>query len=46
MKTYKVILINGPVQATMPIKAFGHEHAMRIAQSMGLGRVVRVIETQ
>ena len=39
---YRVTLIDGPVQATMPIKAYDHDHAMRIAHNMGLGRVVKV----
>ena len=39
---YKVTLIDGPIQATMPIEADDEAHAVRIAQSMGLGLVVRV----
>ena len=39
---YKVTLIDGPTTAILPIKAYDHDHAMRIANNMGLGRVVKV----
>jgi hypothetical protein len=39
---YKVTMIDGPTTAIMAIKASTVEHATRIANRMGLGRVVRV----
>ena len=39
---FKVTMIDGPVQATMPIKAYDEAHAIRIAQNMGLGRVLGI----
>ena len=39
---YKVTLVNGPQTSIMPIKARDEAHAVRIAQNMGLGLVVRV----
>ena len=40
---YKVTLVDGPVSAVMPIKAYDEAHAVRIAANMGLGMVVKVI---
>ena len=46
---YKVTLVDGPTTSIIPIKAYDHDHAMRIAQNMGLtaylGRVVKVVES-
>lgn len=39
---FKVTMIDGPTTAVMPIKAYDHDHAMRIAQRMSLGQVVKV----
>jgi hypothetical protein len=39
---YKVTLVEGPQTSIMPIKARDEAHAVRIAQHMGLGLVVRV----
>ena len=39
---YKVTLVKGPQTSIMPIKARDEAHAVRIAQHMGLGLVVRV----
>ena len=39
---YKVTLAKGPQTSIMPIKARDEAHAVRIAQNMGLGLVVRV----
>jgi hypothetical protein len=41
-KIFKVTMIDGPTTAVMPIKAYDHDHAMRIAQRMSLGQVVKV----
>ena len=39
---YKVTMVKGPQTSIMPIKARDEVHAVRIAQNMGLGLVVRV----
>jgi len=39
---YTVTLVDGPQTSIMPIKAYDEAHAIRIAQHMGLGLVVRV----
>ena len=39
---YKVTIIDGPQTSIMPIKARDEAHAVRIAQNMGLGLVVKV----
>jgi hypothetical protein len=39
---YKVTLVDGPQTSIMPIKARDEAHAVRIAQNMGLGLVVKV----
>ena len=39
---YKVTMVKGPQTSIMPIKARDEAHAVRIAQNMGLGLVVRV----
>ena len=39
---YKVTLVEGPQTSIMPIKARDEAHAVRIAQNMGLGLVVKV----
>ena len=41
-KIFKVTMIDGPTTAIMPIKAYDHDHAMRIARNMGLGEVAKV----
>jgi hypothetical protein len=39
---YKVTLVKGPQTSIMPIKARDEAHAVRIAQNMDLGLVVKV----
>ena len=39
---FKVTMVDGPQTSIMPIKACDEAHALRIAQNMNLGLVVRV----
>ena len=39
---YKVTLVDGPTTAIIPIKAYDAAHAVLIANTMGLGLVVKV----